>query len=69
MRIFAKNLKKERESNGLTQRELADLLGIPYKTYQGYEALGKAGRTPDIEMIVKIAKILKTTTDELLGMD
>jgi len=67
MRTFAKNLKEERLHNGYTQQQMADILDIPYRTYQAYEALGKAGREPDLEMVVRISEILKTTTDELLG--
>lgn len=67
MRIFAKNLKKERLFNELTQQQMADALKISVRTYQAYEGLGKGSRTPDLEMIVNIANILNTTTDELLG--
>ena len=67
MEVFAKNLKRERLFNGLTQQQFAEQLGIPLRRYQKYESVGKGSRTPDLELIVKIAETLKTTTDELLG--
>lgn len=66
MRIFAEGLKKERLYKGLTQRQMAENLGISLRTYQGYESLGKASRNPNFETLVKIAKILAVSTDELL---
>ena len=67
MEVLARNLKKERLFNELTQKEFAERLGIPLRRYEKYECLGKGGRTPDLELIVRIAEILNTTTDELLG--
>lgn len=34
---FADNLRKARESRGLTQQQVAELLGINKSTYCGYE--------------------------------
>jgi transcriptional regulator with XRE-family HTH domain len=67
MRAFAKNLKNMRMAEGMTQKDMADNLTINLSTYQGYEALGTRHREPDLEMIAKIADVLKVTIDELVG--
>jgi len=67
MRAFAENLKRERLSSGMTQQQMADALRIPLRTYRTYESISTTSRAPDLEMVVKIAKVLETTTDELLG--
>lgn len=67
MEKFSINLKRERTSFGLTQKQFAEKLEIPTERYRKYECLGKGRRTPDLEMVVKMAAILKTTTDALLG--
>jgi transcriptional regulator with XRE-family HTH domain len=67
MEIFARNLKKERLFNQLTQKQFAEKLGISVERYKKYECVGKGKRTPDLEMLVRIAAVLNTTTDELLG--
>lgn len=61
--MLGKNLKKLRYQCGLTQKQVADLLTVDRSTYTYYET----GRTrPDVDMIVKIAKIYKVSCDELL---
>ena len=67
MKTFAQNLKKERMYMGLTQKQFAEKLTIPLARYKKYECIGKGRRTPDLEMLVRIAEVLNTTTDELLG--
>ena len=67
MKIFSQRLKEERERAGLTQKQVADSLGIILSTYQGYEALGTRHREPDLEMVAKIANVLNTTADYLIG--
>ena len=57
-------LKKLREEIGLSQSDIANRLNITRQAYNNYET-GK--REPDFETIVKIADILGTTTDYLLG--
>lgn len=69
MNVFSERLRNERKLRGLSQRELADLLGISQSTYKGFELIGEAnGREPSIEMIVKIAKLLDIETDYLFGI-
>ena len=54
--IFPKRLK---------QQEIAPLLGIKQNTYSDWET-GKS--EPNLENVVKLAKLFKTTTDFLLGV-
>ncbi|MFS9243223.1 helix-turn-helix domain-containing protein [Streptococcus infantis] len=61
---FSERLKELRKRNNLTQQELADKVGTNRVNVTKWET----GRTePTLENIVKLAKILDTTTDELLG--
>ncbi|MFS9215384.1 helix-turn-helix domain-containing protein [Streptococcus infantis] len=59
--IVLKELRKEKK---LTQTELATKLNISQKSYSNWES-GKA--EPTLDNIIKLANILDTTTDELLG--
>lgn len=52
-----------RKANGLTQKELADKLGISDKAVSRWE---RDETAPDISLIPTIAEILGVTTDELL---
>ena len=65
MNDLGKRIKELRKKNDLTQEKLADMLGITYKAVSKWEC----GMTsPDISMIVPLARILCVTTDELLGL-
>lgn len=61
---FNDRLKQRRKEKNLTQKEIAPLLGIKQNTYSDWET-GKS--EPNLENVVKLSKILGTTTDELLG--
>jgi len=64
MTSFSERLKELRKRNNLTQQELADKVGTNRVNVTKWET----GRTePTLENIVKLSKILDTTTDELLG--
>lgn len=54
---------KYRISLNLTQAQLAELVGVVPSTITQYES---GARKPDIVMLKKLAKVLKTTTDALL---
>jgi len=60
---FSEQLKRARLTQGLTQQQVADLMGITNSTYCGYET-GK--RQPDVEKIKLLANILQTSCDTLL---
>ena len=67
MKIFAQRLKEAREKQNLTQEEFAKELGMSWNTYRNYETVGTGHTTPKQETLVKIAELLNTTTDFLLG--
>ena len=61
---LSKRLKEIREEKGLSQRELAKLLNIDKSTVAKYET---GERSPDADMIVKLADFFDVSTDFLLG--
>ena len=60
---FPSQLRAARTAAGLTQRQVADALGITNSTYCGYET-GK--REPDVAKIKQLSKILNVPADDLL---
>ncbi|MEI4617087.1 MULTISPECIES: helix-turn-helix domain-containing protein [Bacillus] len=61
--IFAKNLKKLRGRKGLSRRECAIALNIPYTTLTNWE---NGSKVPRIDRIPDIAKFFNVTVSELL---
>lgn len=59
---FGENLKKYRLQAGLTQAELAEIIGVAQPTIAEYE-IGK--KTPVVNKAIKIAEILNTTCEKL----
>lgn len=57
-------LKELRQEKGLKQLELAKLINVSIQTISGYET-GYA--QPPIDILIKIADALETSTDNLLG--
>ena len=64
MLSFGEKLRDLRESNKLTQREIAAKLGIKQPSYIRYEN-GKS--EPTLECLVKIADLFDVSVDYLLG--
>lgn len=63
MRDIGKNIRKLRESKGLTQDQLAEKLFVTRQTVSNYET----GRTrPDVDMIVSIANVLETDANSVI---
>ena len=62
---FGVILKRLRLQAGMTQKQLADKLGITKSVISYYEL---SERAPSAEMLVKIAGIFHVTTDYLLGL-
>lgn len=62
--MLAKNIKLFRLYNGYTQKQVADILNIERSTYAYYES-GKS--VPDIETIIKLARLYNISIDFLLG--
>ena len=64
MSIFSERLKELRKKRGYTQSELAKYMNMRQGSYTKWET----GMTePRIENLIKLADILNTTTDFLLG--
>lgn len=55
-------LKERREALGLTQRQVAEKIGIAESAYQRYE---RGVREPSISMALRLAKALNATVEEL----
>ena len=60
------NIKQLRQSNNMTQTELAEKLGVSKQCVSNWE---NDYIQPSIEMLVKIAKFFKVSTDQLLDID
>ena len=61
---FCKNLKSVRLENRLTQKQIAQNLGVVESCYANWEQ----GRTePNLEMLRKLSSLLHIKVDELLN--
>ena len=63
---FNENLKEARLKSGISQKDLAENIGVAKSTYSLYES-GK--REPNVDTIKKIASSLNVSADTLLGID
>lgn len=63
---FYENLKLAREQKGLSQKDVAEKIGVAKSTYSLYES---GNREPNVQTIKKIANALDVSADELLGID
>ena len=63
---FGKKLKELRKQSGMTQRQLADKLGITKSVVSYYEL---SERTPSPDVLKDIALIFRISTDYLLGIE
>ena len=61
---FHGNLKIARTSRKMTQKDVAEKIGVAKSTYSLYES---GNREPGVAIIKKIAKVLNVSADELLG--
>lgn len=64
--MFNKRLREMRMKRNFTQQKLSDILGIAIRSYQCYET---GTRTPNYELLIKIADVLDVSLDYLLGRD
>ena len=53
-----------RKENGLSQKQVAELLGVSYKTYRAYEKGKRKIRTPQL---IVLADFYQTSVDYLIG--
>lgn len=66
MEHIGTRIKRFRRERDLTQEKLANYLNVSFQAISKWET-GVA--SPDISLIVPLAKLLSITTDELLGVD
>lgn len=62
---FAKRLRERAEKLGISNAEVARRCGLGERQYAYYTA---GTREPNLQALVKIARVLKTSSDELLGI-
>lgn len=62
---FGTRIKTLRTQTGITQKQLAERLGVTKSVVSYYELLE---RSPSPEILVKMAQIFHVSTDYLLGM-
>ena len=63
---FNENLKIAREKKNMTQKEVAESIGVAKSTYSLYES---GNREPNVQTIKKIADTLNVSADDLLGLN
>lgn len=66
MKIFAERLKELRQENNLSYAQLAKEIGVSYVAIGRWE---RSERTPNIEVLVALAKYFKVSTDYLVGLE
>lgn len=64
---FRSRMEALLREKGMTQRELAARLGVSEVTVSRWMTSGVNGRSPNVQTLQKIADILETTPDDLLG--
>lgn len=62
---FGVRLREWREKRGLSQRQVADALGVVTNTYASWEQEKSSPRLPEL---LRLASFFHVSTDELLGM-
>lgn len=63
---FGEKLKNLRTQSGMTQKQLAERLGITKSVVSYYEL---QERYPSPEILIRLAEIFHTSTDYLLGIE
>lgn len=63
---LADKIKRLRKQKNLTQKQLAEMIGVKNTIISFYEV---GDRIPSPEIIVKLASVLHVSTDYLLGLD
>jgi len=57
-------LKEVRQQHKMTQKQVAEMLGIPVRTYQNYE---RGVNDPDTDVLLDLADFFDVTVDYLVG--
>ena len=63
---FNENLRAARERKNMTQKNVADNIGVAKSTYSLYES---GNREPNVQTIKKLADLLNVSADDLLGLN
>ncbi|UGB31666.1 helix-turn-helix domain-containing protein [Metabacillus sp. B2-18] len=63
--IMGKRLRYLRDKKGLSQKFVAEKIGVKNNTLSGYEA---GDREPSSEILAKLAQFYEVTTDYLIGV-
>ncbi len=63
--MIGQKIKEERQSKGLTQKQLAELLSTTQGTVGKYE---REELQPNIDVIKKLCEIFEVSADYLLGL-
>ncbi|MBE6679888.1 MAG: helix-turn-helix transcriptional regulator [Ruminococcaceae bacterium] len=61
---FKKRIKLLRRERGMTQREVAEKIGVTYRTYQNYEA---GVSTPQSKVLARLSHVFEVSMDMLTG--
>ena len=59
-------LKEFRKMKNLSQQQVADMIGVNQRTYSSYE---NNQSEPNIEKLIKLAKLFGVSVDTLIGND
>lgn len=59
-------LRRKRTDHGMTQKQIADSLGVEPNTISQWES---GAREPRVPQLVKLAELFDCTVDELLGIE
>lgn len=62
--MLFENLRRARETLGLSQEDVAKRIGVAQQTYSAFE---RGLKTPSVAVLMALADVLGATTDELLG--
>lgn len=63
---FHEKLRDSRKASGMTQRSVAQFLGISERAYQHYES---GSREPNIKTLIRLSILLDISLDDLLCRD
>lgn len=66
IRGFGERLQTLRKSKGLSQKQVADAVGISASVISNYES---SERTPSLENLIALAGFYRCSTDYLLGIE
>jgi len=66
---FAESFKRIIDQRGMTQRQIAEKLGVTETTISRYTTSSPKGRTPNVETLVALANVLNVSLDTLVGVE